>query len=139
MFKNGTAYYIHDCGSSWMVISDCFAYGWATGFGLENTGNDRIINCGADGPAGVTATGISIYGASDGPALVTGFQTTVTTGVNSNTSNTGLITAQLVNVQMWGNVATPFNVQNSCTVKAYNFYSTGGTNAVGTGSTLTIV
>ncbi len=140
ILKNGTAFFLHDNNSSWHVIEDCFAYGWATAFGLENTGNDRLINCGADGPGGVTATGISIYGRSYGAALVTGFQSAVSTGINSNatTADWG-VTAQVTNAQFWGNVQNPFNVQANNTVKGYNVFWTGGSNVVGSGSTLTLV
>jgi len=139
ILKYGTAFFLHDNNSSWHVIKNCFVYGWSTAFGLENTGNDRIINCGADGPSGVTATGISIYGTSYGAALITGFQSSVRTGINSTaTGGWGLI-AQVTNAQFWGNVVNPFNVQSNGTIQAYNCYWTTGTNVVSSGSTLTLV
>lgn len=59
--RSGTAFKAFNC--EWVKFTDCFEYGWAIGFDLDQCSTARLVNCGCDGPdAPNTLVGFYIHG-----------------------------------------------------------------------------
>jgi len=55
VYRSGIAYYSHDT-ADWIKFTNCFSYGYKTGFKIYNANSNTLIGCGTDQNFNVTAT-----------------------------------------------------------------------------------
>lgn len=74
VYRSGIAYYSHDT-ADWIKFTNCFSYGYKTGFKVYNAKSNTLIGCGTDQNFNVTATytdsiGFDVSGNSDDTKLI---------------------------------------------------------------------
>jgi hypothetical protein len=65
--RSGKAYYFHDV-ADWAKISNCFSYGYVTGYQFTNVNSVRAVSCGADNCFGASTnawSAVTAYVPSD--------------------------------------------------------------------------
>lgn len=71
--RTGKAYWLHDT-VDWAKLTNCFSYGYATGFLIDNSNSVTLVSCGADAPFGPAplfdCTGFSIVNSSQETKLI---------------------------------------------------------------------
>ena len=104
--RAGTAFSISDVGD-WDRITDCFSWGYLTGYDIEDCNHPILDNCGADNDSiniYLGSTGFKISGTSGGVILS---NCQAATCVNNFTIEpTAGNVVQLANCQTWGALST---------------------------------
>ena len=99
--RTGTSFSFSNIGD-WNKITDCFCWGYRTGFNVTSCNNVTLLGCGADGPMEDTlSVGFDINGTSEDTNLIGCQAAGQYTGYKIATSN-GLLTS-LTACFGWGN------------------------------------
>jgi hypothetical protein len=123
--RTGTAYEFSSVGD-WSKFTNCFEYGYATGYDINSCDHVNAIGCGADYPGGLSSTSIGYHvRGSSRDALLLGCQAAAQgTAVHVN-STAAKPAARIHACNMWDNDTQHIRVQDGTAIIQGNLL-TGG-------------
>lgn len=103
--RSGKAYYLHDL-CDWAKVTDCFSWGYATGFQVTSANSVTLLGCGADnaysgGPLNTGSVGFYISGTSTDTTL-DNCQAAAQEAQGVYVNTAGGVQTKITNLSVWG-------------------------------------
>jgi hypothetical protein len=109
--RSGIAYRMADVGD-WNKATNCFSYGYACGYEIDNADDCQLVSCSADynGAIASTSVGFRIKGTAKRTALISCQAAAQQDGVYIDT--TGGATTRIIGCSFWSNDQSAIHVVN---------------------------